>query len=68
MNVSRRVLDCLKPGITVRGQSFLINASLGISMIYGTHINADTIIHEADQAMYQAKNTGKGQICMFKAS
>ena len=68
MNVSRRVLDCLKPGITVRGQSFLINASLGISMIYGAHISADTVIHEADQAMYQAKHTGKGQICMFKAS
>lgn len=68
MNVSKRVLECLKPGITVRHQSFLINASLGISMIYGAHTNADTVLHEADQAMYQAKHTGKGQICLFKAS
>ncbi len=69
MNVSRRILANLKPGITVFDQSFLMNASVGISLIYGTHLSAEGVLREADKAMYQAKHTGKtGQICLYKAS
>ena len=67
MNVSKRVLDSLKPGMIVRDQPFLINASVGVSFIYGENAQANTVLKEADNAMYQAKNTGKGQICLYKA-
>ena len=39
-----------------------INASIGISSLDGRNIDSDTLISEADQALYHAKATGRNQV------
>jgi diguanylate cyclase (GGDEF)-like protein len=45
--------------------SVRISASLGVSIISNSNIDADTVLRRADQTMYQAKNSGKNKILFF---
>jgi Diguanylate cyclase, GGDEF domain len=42
-----------------------VGASIGVSCLApGLAVSSDTLVTEADQAMYQAKHAGKGRICL----
>jgi diguanylate cyclase (GGDEF)-like protein len=45
----------------------VVTISLGVSTL--THFNgnghSDSLIHCADQALYQAKNSGRNQVCFL---
>lgn len=42
-----------------------ISASIGVTLVDDTSVDADTVLRRADQTMYQAKNSGKNQIYYF---
>jgi diguanylate cyclase (GGDEF)-like protein/PAS domain S-box-containing protein len=66
--VARRVLDALREPFTVLGRSIAMRASVGISVTghEGTDAtDADTLLRNADVAMYQAKLAGKGRYEIF---
>ncbi len=64
-----RLLDAVSEPINIDG--FLINVSASIGVTYYPQtdkLNADQIIKQADQAMYQAKMTGKNQYIIFDSA
>jgi diguanylate cyclase (GGDEF)-like protein len=45
-----------------------ITVSIGISALAGADIKAETLMKEADLALYEAKQTGRDRICIFERS
>ena len=43
-----------------------ITLSMGISVVSGTDLKAEILVKEADLALYEAKQTGRNRICVFK--
>lgn len=43
-----------------------LTLSIGISTLHGMNIEAELIIQQADLALYQAKERGRNQICVFE--
>ena len=55
------------PILLANGRSVRISASIGVSLLSDSGLSPDTILHQADQAMYQAKNKGKNKVLFFEA-
>ena len=45
-----------------------LTLSMGISTLHGGDVEADVLIHQADQALYKAKRTGRNRICAFEGN
>jgi diguanylate cyclase (GGDEF)-like protein len=45
-----------------------VTVSIGISALSEADVNAETLVQEADLALYQGKQTGRNQICVFERS
>jgi len=43
-----------------------ITVSIGISSLSGADIKAETLVKEADLALYEAKQAGRDRICVFE--
>jgi diguanylate cyclase (GGDEF)-like protein len=62
----KRILLILNvPVLLSGGQAVRVSASIGVSMITDTSLDADECLRRADQAMYKAKNTGRNKILFF---
>ncbi|WP_052063831.1 EAL domain-containing protein [Nitrincola sp. A-D6] len=61
-----RLLKVIAEPVTVTGIEFNITASIGV-VFYPQHesIEADQLLRQADQAMYQAKQAGKNRYHLF---
>lgn len=64
----QRVLDALNMPLLVCDQNVFISASVGASLFPTDDADSDTLLRHADQAMYQAKQDGKGRYCIFDLS
>jgi diguanylate cyclase (GGDEF)-like protein len=62
-NVAQRILESFEQPFELRGREVSVTASIGISD--GTH-PPDHLLRNADLAMYQAKNRGKGRYEIFE--
>jgi diguanylate cyclase (GGDEF)-like protein len=66
--VARRVLEVLRAPFSFQGQSFVISASIGIAMYPGDGDDVDTLLRNADAAMYHAKSAGRDGFRFFRES
>jgi diguanylate cyclase (GGDEF)-like protein/PAS domain S-box-containing protein len=57
--VAEKILRTLVPEIRVDGRSFTIGASIGISLFPGDARDGETLLRNADVAMYRAKELGR---------
>ncbi len=48
-------------------QELRISSSIGIALYPEHGEDAKSLMHHADQAMYQAKNRGRGRVCLYTA-
>lgn len=64
---ARRIADALGRSIVINGQSFFVSASVGISVYPTDGEDAETLLKNADSAMYQAKEAGKRTHRFFTA-
>ncbi len=61
-----RLLAAVREPLPVAGHSLRVTASLGVTFFpQGEEVDADQLLRQADQAMYQAKLTGKGHGHLF---
>lgn len=66
---AQSIIDVLKVGFDsqVIKQHLIVNCSIGISFFSETGNNLETIIDEADEAMYKVKKHGKSNYSIFSA-
>lgn len=62
----QRLRDRIEP-ITVFGQTFRINISSGVCQADGHAATLEQLIHEADQALYRAKDEGRDRVVRASA-
>jgi diguanylate cyclase (GGDEF)-like protein/PAS domain S-box-containing protein len=65
-DVAERVLTSLAEPVPVGGSSVVIGASIG-GRVAKAGDTTDTLLHDADQAMYRAKSTGGGRFVLHGA-
>lgn len=64
-----RLLAAAAPSVKLGHFSLPFSASLGVTFYPQAHdIDADQLLRQADQAMYQAKVSGKNRYCVFDAA
>jgi diguanylate cyclase (GGDEF)-like protein len=64
--VARRLLADLARGFDIGGHRLHANASIGISLYPSDGADAETLIRNADTAMYHAKDDGRGTFHFFR--
>ncbi len=66
-SAAHRVLDALRATIEVDGVSWSASASIGIALTDPAGATGESVLRDADIAMYWAKEKGKGTIRVFDA-
>jgi diguanylate cyclase (GGDEF)-like protein len=67
-NVAKRITKFLKQPFTIDNQLVYIGTSIGISFSNQRYDDADTMLRDADTAMYHAKDNGRGRYEVFDDS
>src|SRR4051812_4067990 len=62
---AQRLLDALEPPFELREREFYVSASIGIA---AGNEDAETLLRDADLAMYRAKSRGKGRYAVYEPS
>lgn len=60
-----RLLKVISQPIQINHKQFSVGVSIGVSMFPDNAEDPDTLLRQADQAMYTAKNSGKNQFKLF---
>jgi len=66
--IAQRITDFLKEPFTINNQLVFTGTSIGILFSDQRYHDADTMLRDADTAMYHAKDNGKGRYEVFDAS
>jgi diguanylate cyclase (GGDEF)-like protein len=64
--LARRIVDRLSERYKIDNHLVEIGASVGIAMTLPAGIKADTLLKNADMALYRAKADGRGTFCFFR--
>jgi diguanylate cyclase (GGDEF)-like protein len=64
--LARRIVDHLSERYQIDNHLVEIGASVGIAMTSPAGISADTLLKNADMALYRAKADGRGTFCFFR--
>ena len=64
--LARRIVDRLSERYEIDNHLVEIGASVGIAMTHPPGISADTLMKNADMALYRAKADGRGTYCFFR--
>lgn len=67
-DIAQRITDFLQQPFTIDNQLVFTGTSIGILFSDARYDNADTMLRDADTAMYHAKDCGKGRYEVFDAS
>jgi diguanylate cyclase (GGDEF)-like protein len=69
LRVAHRLADALRPPIVLDGESRFVTASVGLAVADSGGLgDADSLLQDADAAMYQAKERGKARCAVFDDS
>jgi len=63
--LAERLCAALAQPFNIAGHDIRIGASIGISSATAGSCDADTLIRNADTALYDAKSKGRGTFCLF---
>lgn len=63
--VANKVLETIHEPIQIGDHEFTVSISIGISLFPNDGNEIDTLIKNADAAMYRSKEQGKGQYCFY---
>jgi len=66
--VAKRITKAQSRAFNIEGQDIFIGTSVGLLFSDARYSNADTMLRDADTAMYYAKDNGKGRYEVFDAS
>ncbi|HXH15602.1 MAG TPA: EAL domain-containing protein [Sphingomonas sp.] len=64
--IGRRIIDLVEQPVQHDGRLLRVGASLGIAIAPADGADADTLLKNADLALYRAKDGGRGQMCFYE--
>jgi diguanylate cyclase (GGDEF)-like protein len=67
-SAARRLVDALAEPLTIQHTELFIGASVGVAMYPFDGADVDTLLKNADTAMYRAKETGRGVMQFYDHS
>jgi diguanylate cyclase (GGDEF)-like protein/PAS domain S-box-containing protein len=73
VRVAERVIEAVRPPITINGVSHVVTVSIGITYArlapneHSDHAAADQVLQDSDAAMYRAKTRGKDRFALFES-
>jgi EAL domain-containing protein (putative c-di-GMP-specific phosphodiesterase class I) len=62
---AHRIVEALNQSVVIQAQSLNVSCSVGISMFPEHGADSETLVRNADAAMYSAKSDGRGKIRFF---
>ena len=65
--VAQRIIDEMEPPLFVEGHEVSIGVSIGIAVAPDDGSDAESLMHNADLALYRAKAEGRGNFQFFEA-
>jgi diguanylate cyclase (GGDEF)-like protein len=65
MQIGELLIDALRAPILIDGQEIYASASIGVTNITGTEQSPETLLRNADLAMYRAKALGRGLVALY---
>jgi diguanylate cyclase (GGDEF)-like protein/PAS domain S-box-containing protein len=65
--VAERIIAELSNPYSLEGHMVSVGASIGVVIADSDQMNADTLLKNADMALYQVKSQGRGAHCVFEA-
>lgn len=60
-----KILDSFKTAFNIHGQTFFLTASIGVSLYPSHGDNTETLLKNADTAMYKSKHIGKNTFSFY---
>lgn len=66
ITIGRRIIDLVEQPVLHDGSLLRVSASLGIAIAPADGGDADTLLKNADLALYRAKDSGRGQMCFYE--
>jgi diguanylate cyclase (GGDEF)-like protein len=66
-HLGQRIIEALRMPYSLAGHTVTVGASIGIALAGDGGLNADTLLKNADMALYQAKARGRGVCSLFEA-
>ena len=63
--ILRRLLESTSESVYIEGEAVSVSASIGVTFYPKDNVDADLLMRHADQAMYQAKQSGKNRYHYF---
>lgn len=66
VSISERILQALRTPVSIKDWQFETGVSIGIADAIHSDYNSDSMIKNADIAMYRAKNNGRNNFVIFK--
>jgi diguanylate cyclase (GGDEF)-like protein/PAS domain S-box-containing protein len=66
--VARRLVAALNEPVTIAGTELYVSGSVGVSMYPHDGLDVDTLLMNADTAMYRAKKAGRGCVQFYDSS
>lgn len=67
-DIAQRITEFLTEPFVINNQVIFIGTSIGVLFSHERYQDADTMLRDADTAMYHAKGNGKGRYEVFDAS
>ncbi len=65
--VANKILRDVERPITVEGREIILSVSIGVSMYPPDGVDYETLLRNADAAMYRAKGGGRNAFCFYTA-
>ncbi|MBD1939004.1 EAL domain-containing protein [Microcoleus sp. FACHB-68] len=68
LHIAQRIIDSLQPAFEIEGHHLYITSSIGIALYPNDGEDGETLIKNADTALYQAKERGRNNYQIFTPS